>query len=92
MSIYCSSSDEEDVKRLRKLMDNGNADAFQVLGGLYRNGSMGLSRDRAKANELYLKGSLDVQLHITTWGMLIMKEWVWKMMRRKLKITMRLQL
>jgi TPR repeat protein len=48
-------SDKDDVERLKKLMEKGNAYAFYQLGGFYRNGTCGLPRDRAKANELYLK-------------------------------------
>ena len=50
-----AESDEEDVKRLKKLMEKGNAEAFNNLAGDYTQGILGLPRDRAKANELYLK-------------------------------------
>ena len=46
---------EEEIKRLKKLMENGNGDAFEVLGGLYENGIYGLPQDWEKANELFLK-------------------------------------
>ena len=49
-------SPEEEVKRLHKLMEKGNASAFEHLGGYYAQGRMiGLSQDWARANELYLK-------------------------------------
>ena len=37
------------------LMERGNADALYLLAGFYRNGTLGLPQDRAKANELFLK-------------------------------------
>ena len=50
------SSNEEVIERLAKLMDNdGNADAFDVQAGHYRDGSNGLPQDMVKANELWLK-------------------------------------
>ena len=49
------SSDEEEVKRIEKLMDNGNADAFNVLANSYSVSDMGMQQDLAKANELWLK-------------------------------------
>ena len=56
---YCRTpyarSDEEDIKRLEKLMDKGNADAYHMLAGFYDRGTMGMPQNRAKANELYLK-------------------------------------
>jgi len=48
-------SDEEDMKWKRKLMDNGNGEAFHMFAGYYTQGSNGLSRDYQKANELFLK-------------------------------------
>ena len=51
-----SYSDEKEIKRLKKLMDKGNAGAFTSLGGCYTFGGHGLPQDMAKANELYLKG------------------------------------
>ena len=50
-----SESNEEEVERVNLLMEKGYANAFCQLGGYYRNGTMGLPQDRAKANELYLK-------------------------------------
>jgi hypothetical protein len=50
-----AKSDEEEFERTKKLMKTGNAYAFYMLGGYYRNGTYGLPRDGAKANELYLK-------------------------------------
>ena len=48
-------SPEEEVERIKKLMEKGNADAFNQLAGCYEQGIYGLPQDRAKANELYLK-------------------------------------
>ena len=50
-----SSSDEEEVKRIKKLMEKGNAYAFLRLSGCYYEGIDGVPQDMAKANELYLK-------------------------------------
>ena len=56
---YCrtepANSDEEEVKRVMKLMEKGNADAFYLLGGDYEVGTHGLPQDMAKTIELYLK-------------------------------------
>ena len=46
---------EENLKRTRKLIDNGIAEAYYMLAGLYLRGVAGLSQDMAKANELHLK-------------------------------------
>jgi uncharacterized protein len=48
-------SDEEAVERLKKLMKNGNAKAFNIIAKYYDNGSNGMPQNRAKANELWLK-------------------------------------
>ena len=48
-------SPEEEVKRLHKLMEKGNATAFEHLGGFYAQGILGMSQDRARANKLYTK-------------------------------------
>jgi len=48
-------SDEEMIKRIKKLMDNGNAGAFHQLAGLYVRGLYGMPQDRQRANELNLK-------------------------------------
>jgi len=57
---YCrtppSKSNREEIKRLNKLMNNGNGEAFNTLGIAYSKEALGLSRDYSKANELYLKG------------------------------------
>ena len=59
LCAYCRTppekSDEETINRVEKLMEKGNPNAFNQLGGYYRNGTNGLPQDRAKANELYLK-------------------------------------
>ena len=48
-------SDEEEVERVKKLMEKGHAYAINQLAGYYAQGELGIPRDRAKANELYLK-------------------------------------
>ena len=56
---YCrtprAKSDEEGVKRLKTLMENGNAIAYCQLGHFYYSGTNGMPQNWAKANELYLK-------------------------------------
>ena len=56
---YCRtpppSSDEEYIQQMKKLMENGNAYAFNMLGLCFVRGSNGMPRDEAKANELFLK-------------------------------------
>ena len=49
------SSNEEGIERLAKLMDNGNAVAFDVQASHYANGRNGRPQDFEKANELLLK-------------------------------------
>ena len=51
--IACSH--DEEVKRVKKLMKNGNAEAFNTLAGNYVDGAYGMRQDMAKANELLLK-------------------------------------
>ena len=59
MCAFCRtpahSSNEEGIERIRKLMDNGNADAYHQLACYYAEGSNGMPQDWAKANELLLK-------------------------------------
>ena len=50
-----AKSDEECIKRIKKLIDNGNAQAYHMLAGCYRAGRYGMPQDRKKAIELYLK-------------------------------------
>ena len=61
---YCRtpahSSDEEEVKRLKKLMDTGNAMAYYQLGSIIvfkyaQGGTNSMRQDWEKANELWLK-------------------------------------
>jgi len=49
------TSNEEQIKRTKNLMDKGNAEAFKQLAGLYAQGRMGMPQDYQKANELLLK-------------------------------------
>ena len=49
------SSYEEDIKRVKKLMDANNAHAFYTLGGWYSNGDHGIPQDMTKAYELWLR-------------------------------------
>ena len=53
--IPSSSSDEDEVKRVKKLMEKNNAYAYYQLGGWYADGTMGLPQNQTKANELFLK-------------------------------------
>ena len=50
-----SSSDEERTRRLEKLVENGNANAFYQLGNNYAQGMKGIQQDWARANEFYQK-------------------------------------
>jgi hypothetical protein len=50
-----SNSEEEDIKRMKKLMEAGNADAFLNFAGCYARGIKGMPQDWSKANELLLK-------------------------------------
>ena len=50
-----SNANEEEAKRVMKLMDKGNAEAYNMLAGYYERGLCGLPQDMARANELYLK-------------------------------------
>ena len=50
---YCS--DKEVIEQYKKLMEKGNAYAFNMLGLCYAAGSDGMPQDEAKANELCLK-------------------------------------
>ena len=46
------TSDEEEIKRLKKLVNADNAYAFHQLAGCYANGDAGIPQDFAKAREL----------------------------------------
>lgn len=63
-----TSSHQEHIKRAKKLMDNGNAEAFHLLAGAYANGTMGITQNWAKAHELHLKagelGSANGYFHL----------------------------
>ena len=48
-------SHEEEIKRLKELMDEGNADACLLLGSYYETGDMGLPQDHDKTLELWQK-------------------------------------
>jgi len=50
-----ASSDKEEIKRLKKRIDNGNAGACVLLASYYTQGLRGLPRDYQSANELWLK-------------------------------------
>ena len=59
MCAFCRtlrpSSDEEEVKQYKNLMEKGNAMACKQLACYYANGTMGMRQDWVKANELWLK-------------------------------------
>ena len=50
-----ASLEKEEIKRLNKLMNNGSADACNMLAYAYATGTNNLPQDYQKANELYLK-------------------------------------
>ena len=50
-----ATSNKEEIIRIKKLMGQDNAGAFNMLGGHYAQGSMGMPQDWNKANELYQK-------------------------------------
>ena len=50
-----ANSDEEDNKRIKKLMEAGNAHAYYTYGCFFSQGLYGFPRDRAKARELWLR-------------------------------------
>ena len=59
LCAYCrtpyTNSHKEQNERLKKLMEKGNARAFNQLAGYYAQGILGMPQNWAKANELYLK-------------------------------------
>ena len=48
-------SDDERNRMLEKLVEKGNADAYNQLAVCYAHGTNGMPQDMAKANELFLK-------------------------------------
>ena len=50
-----SKSNEEEVKRVMKLMEKGNPSAYNNRAGHYLHGTCSMPQDMAKANELWLK-------------------------------------
>ena len=50
-----ASSDEENIERNKKLMEKGNAEAYNQLATAYAGGKFGLPQDWTKANELWRK-------------------------------------
>jgi TPR repeat protein len=51
-----ASSEEDNIKRAKKLIDKGNGRAYVFLAGVYADGMNRVPQDRQRANELYLKG------------------------------------
>jgi len=51
-----AATDEEEIKRVKNLMDKGVSGAFFLLAGYYALGDLGLTQDRTKCNELLLRG------------------------------------
>ena len=49
------SSDEDEIKRLKKLMDADNSHGYHQLAGYYDRGDTGMPQDMVKANELLLR-------------------------------------
>ena len=72
LCAYCrtppSDTDEEQIKRINKLMEKGNGHAFFYLAGHYDHGTYGVPQDMARANELWLKagelGSADAYFNL----------------------------
>lgn len=54
---------KNEVKKLKKRMNMGDAEAFRTLGGAYQDGGFGLPKDLNKSTELFIKaadlGSID---------------------------------
>jgi len=50
-----STSEDEEIKRAKNLMDKGNAEGCLLLASYYDRGRRGLQQDLQKANELLLK-------------------------------------
>ena len=59
MCAFCRtltpSSEEEEIERIKKLMEKGNDKAYYELAGYYAQGIKGMPQDWVKANELWLK-------------------------------------
>ena len=53
--VPAATSEEETVRRMKKLIEAGNARAFYNHGAHYADGTMGMPQDFSKACELYLK-------------------------------------
>ena len=53
-----ATSNEEEIKCIKKLMEADNAHAFNNLAGHYFRGDRGMSQDWSKANELLLKAGV----------------------------------
>ena len=86
------TSDQEEVERVKKLMEANNANAICLFAIYSSSGNMGVPQDMAKANNFLGQVNLDVVRHITTWAFPIIMEGVWKWTRRKPNITGSLQL
>jgi len=50
-----TKTEDEHIKRTKKLMDRGNGRAFHQFAGYYAQGINGLAQNYQKVNELYLK-------------------------------------
>ena len=48
---------QKTINQIKKLMDKGNAEAFNMLGSSYAEGKHGMPQDFQKANELWLKAA-----------------------------------
>ena len=84
------NSNEEQIKRVNKLMEKGNANAFYLLAVdiMHRELMVYHKIWQRQMNYFSRQGSLDVQWDITTWVLPMKKEWVWPLIRRKLSIIM----
>jgi TPR repeat protein len=81
------------VKSVKKLVENGNANAMKMLASYYRDGSYGLPRDFVKANELNLKaGELGCTAAYLNLGDAIDKVWAWEEIRKNQSTILNLPL
>ena len=63
---------EDDIKDTKKLIEAGNAEAFNALGVFYFTGQKGMQQDAAKAAQLWRgEGNLGAPCHTITWVILI---------------------
>ena len=68
-SVELPTSDEEVIRRVKKLMEKGDARAFHLFAGYYAQGIYGMPVDLEKSNQLLLKaGELGCAMAYYTLG------------------------